>query len=678
MHHPKRFHTVTPSRAPRDLFFMHSARLALFGLSALLMPFAASAQGLRPIHLRVAGHELHCQTDPVGDDDEIYVPLEVLSAVGAEGKVNRRGDAVRVMLTATRHQEELALARPRGEAMVALSDLARLLNADVLRAVNNNGSIHVDPKGDVAYLLARVTDTHLENGALRVTTSFPVPFQAHMITDSTLRRAYVDLIGAEAPEAFRPSPVPDAETRVKRLRAAQYDIETARVVLELAAGARLRVADAPANHDLTAIMPIDTSSTRIATAPPHDPNAGGQQDAQPLDPGERVAHNKTVEDASNDGALPMPPMPPTPIPVSPTAKPAVTPIRGTVAFRRAIGHRGFNAPPIEVRGLNFVSAGETRARLDIATSGGASAYVHYDATNKLIVDIPNAMLHLPDSTNCEQTFSHPLLTGLKAELAQDSPPLTRLTLDTSRVIGFTLNNTSNGLSLDLRLPRNATGALADKVIVVDPGHGGTSTGATGGGIYEKNITLAISLKLREALEACGAKVIMTRDRDVNVALDDRPRLANSINADFFISIHNDSNGSPNSATGTSTYYHMRDGSCRALAACVHRCIMACSGIGSRGVLSDSVMYASGFAVLRESQMPAILVEVAYINNAWDRQHLVNGDFQQRIAHAICDGLRTYIEGSPRSARHRDGEGVVIPPPLPDDASAMPKDDADTH
>ncbi len=297
-------------------------------------------------------------------------------------------------------------------------------------------------------------------------------------------------------------------------------------------------------------------------------------------------------------------------------------------------------------------------------SGAAGTYIHYMEGSKLAVDIPNALLHLPEGVSADQTLAHPLLSGIHAELVQDTPPLTRVTIDTSRFVGFTVNNQANKISVDLRLPRNATGALADKVIVVDAGHGGSSTGATAGGYQEKNITLQISLRLREILEAAGAKVVMTRDKDVDVNLYDRPYLANDINADLFVSIHNDSFTSE--SRGTSTYYHMSDPSSRALANCVQQAIVAVSGVPSKGALSDGILYNSGLAVLRASKMPAILVEVAYISNTQDRRHLIDGNFQQRVAQAISDGLRQYVEGGTPNGGRRMNMPVQDAPPLPGD------------
>jgi N-acetylmuramoyl-L-alanine amidase len=237
-------------------------------------------------------------------------------------------------------------------------------------------------------------------------------------------------------------------------------------------------------------------------------------------------------------------------------------------------------------------------------------------------------------------------------------------IDTSRIVGYTLNSQPDRLTLDLRIPRNATGALSDKLVVVDAGHGGAATGAAGHGqngtVYEKTITLAIAMRLRTILEQAGARVVVTRDSDVDIPLYDRPKLANTIGADLFISIHNDSTPHNRPASGTTTYYHSTDPSSRALAVCVQDAVRAVTGLPSKGALSDTVLYASGLAVLRNSTMPAVLCEVAYINNSADRSKLVDPDFQQRVAQAMCDGLKNYVEGRPRPASREVQPGASVP------------------
>jgi N-acetylmuramoyl-L-alanine amidase len=180
------------------------------------------------------------------------------------------------------------------------------------------------------------------------------------------------------------------------------------------------------------------------------------------------------------------------------------------------------------------------------------------------------------------------------------------------------------------------------------------------------------MRLRALLEQYGARVVVTRDSDVDVPLYDRPKLAITIGADLFISIHNDSTPHLNSASGTTTYYHAADPSSRALAVCVQDAVRAVTGLPSKGALSDSVLYASGLAVLRNSTMPAVLCEVAYINNSGDRSRLVDPAFQERVAQAMCDGLRSYVEGRPSPASRQ------IQPEIPSPDSVTLHSDDPTH
>ena len=670
----------------------------------------AKADGpLTPVHLRIGGREVACKTMPIADNNETYIPLEALAALGMEGKTDKKGETARLTMPLTHKQQDMAFAKPNGKAMLPLSEIARLTNATVVRneKMGRDNKPMPGSKGDSVYLLARITDVRLQNNTIQVTTSFPVPYKVCMITDEKPLRGYVDCIGADVDESFQTAPMPlkGGEASIPKLRAAQYTIDTARIVAELPAGMRVKEQEGTVNHSLTIAAELSGGKTIVAQNTKNDKNGKkGKSDQQTPPPANTSGQKNTANIAANPAPATLPLANPggsgdqgdTPTVQHPvgigadkiaadntgnaTANPStdnttVTPkqLQGTKAavrpsIRGKLPSRGGSPNrnlPIEVRGLELVPEGDTRVHLDIATSGAAGTYIHYLEGSKLAVDIPNALLHLPEGMPVDQTLSHPLLNGIHAELVQDTPPLTRITIDTSRFVGFTVNNQANKISVDLRLPRSATGALADKVIVVDAGHGGSSTGATAGGYQEKNITLQISLRLREILEAAGAKVVMTRDKDVDVNLYDRPYLANDINADLFVSIHNDSFTSE--SRGTSTYYHMGDPSSRALANCVQQAVVAVSGVPSKGALSDGILYNSGLAVLRASKMPAILVEVAYISNTQDRRHLIDGNFQQRVAQAISDGLRQYVEGGTPNGGRRMNMPVQDAPPLPGDS-----------
>ncbi len=184
--------------------------------------------------------------------------------------------------------------------------------------------------------------------------------------------------------------------------------------------------------------------------------------------------------------------------------------------------------------------------------------------------------------------------------------------------------------------------------MVDPGHGGPADGCSalynGQKVFEKNITLSVASRLRQLLREAGTNVMLTRSGDQDVSLSARPGLANENNADLFVSIHVDDCGIPNSASGSTAYYHMNDESSRALAHAIVEHVGQVTGLPNRGAKSDHVLYKHGLAVLRDSAVPAVLVEMGFINNDQDRRKLVSDEFQQSVAQAIFDGIRSYVEG----------------------------------
>lgn len=263
---------------------------------------------------------------------------------------------------------------------------------------------------------------------------------------------------------------------------------------------------------------------------------------------------------------------------------------------------------------------------------------------RVVVEVPGTLQEtLEQVVNDEGLF----IRAIRAIPAENG--LVRLVLELSRSVSVNLLPGAENLTINLRLPRNAGGSLKQKIIVIDPGHGGNQTGARWVGsktvIPEKDITLAIGLIVAEELAREGASVILTRAEDNAIGLYERTAMANQASAHFFISIHCDSNPRPNSVSGTTIYYHKDNADSRALGQALLNEIVKVSGLPSLGVRSDSTLYQSGLAVLRTSQMPAVLIEVGYLNHATDRAKLVDRRFQERIAEAIVRGLKNYVEGN---------------------------------
>ncbi|MBD5403036.1 N-acetylmuramoyl-L-alanine amidase [bacterium] len=180
--------------------------------------------------------------------------------------------------------------------------------------------------------------------------------------------------------------------------------------------------------------------------------------------------------------------------------------------------------------------------------------------------------------------------------------------------------------------------LKDLTVVVDAGHGGNEFGAIGClGHKEKEINLHIAMKIKSLLENAGANVIMTRQKDESLSLKDRVDITNNNNADLFISIHN--NALPDSSahlktSGTEVYYFYPQS--KAFAKSVLESITKETGMKNNKARAES------FAVIRNTNCPAILVEIGYMINPEDNAKLIDPEFQNKAAKSILHGLEKYL------------------------------------
>ena len=189
-----------------------------------------------------------------------------------------------------------------------------------------------------------------------------------------------------------------------------------------------------------------------------------------------------------------------------------------------------------------------------------------------------------------------------------------------------------------------TKGLQGKTIAIDPGHGGSDSGAVGAFSKEKDITLAIAKKVASLLNAAGANVVMTRTTDVDVyapydgaveELQARSNIGNAAKADVFISIHIDSFDSP-SAGGVTAYYNSKTPYDYGLANYIHLQNMKVTNFSDRGVKT------ANFYVLLHTNMPATLLELGFISNPGEEQALNTEAQQQNFAESIVKGLADYF------------------------------------
>lgn len=173
------------------------------------------------------------------------------------------------------------------------------------------------------------------------------------------------------------------------------------------------------------------------------------------------------------------------------------------------------------------------------------------------------------------------------------------------------------------------------LVVLDPGHGGNDPGAVVGEALEKDINLNVALLVREQLaEQEGIVVLMTRDQDVYPSLTDRADFANQEQADLFVSIHANSL-EDESYAGIFTFYHPDKRSSRAPAESIQKAVSAATGGIDRGVRSED------YAVLRETEMPAVLVETGFMTCPEELTLLLDEDYQKLLAQGIAQGILDY-------------------------------------
>lgn len=197
-------------------------------------------------------------------------------------------------------------------------------------------------------------------------------------------------------------------------------------------------------------------------------------------------------------------------------------------------------------------------------------------------------------------------------------------------------------------------AIANRVIVIDPGHGGIDPGAVGyGGMREKDIVLEVSKRLQQTLSEAGARVIMTRTSDTDLStpgsgslltrkredLGKRVALANKSKADLYLSIH--VNAFPSSRwRGAQTFYQRDQGESKKLAEAIQSELIKIMGNTTRAAKPED------FFTTRNTRMPAAIIEIGFISNPAEAKLMKNASYQRKMAQAIYSGIAKYYTKKP--------------------------------
>ncbi|PTL37767.1 N-acetylmuramoyl-L-alanine amidase [Alkalicoccus saliphilus] len=180
-------------------------------------------------------------------------------------------------------------------------------------------------------------------------------------------------------------------------------------------------------------------------------------------------------------------------------------------------------------------------------------------------------------------------------------------------------------------------SLYGKTIAVDPGHGGRDPGAIANGLQEKEVVLDVGLRLEEELRKAGANVIMTRRSDWYPSLSDRVSRANSVGADIFVSIHTNAAG-VEQASGSETFYNRNNsaGASANLAGELQDKVIENLDTVDRGIKEGN------FYVVRETNMPSALAELAFKTNDQEAEYMKTDEFREKSAEALFEGIDAYF------------------------------------
>ena len=179
---------------------------------------------------------------------------------------------------------------------------------------------------------------------------------------------------------------------------------------------------------------------------------------------------------------------------------------------------------------------------------------------------------------------------------------------------------------------SAANAANFRTVVIDAGHGGHDNGGQWGRVYEKHLALDTAFRLESKLKSMGYQTVMTRRSDYFISLPQRVSTGNSYRNAIFVSIHYNYTWKQD-VSGLETFYSNEES--RHLAQCVQNCL-----IQRTRTVDRSAKYAR-FYVIRNSKLPAILVEGGFVSNAEERSRMKSAWFRESIAQGIVDGIQRY-------------------------------------
>ncbi len=498
-----------------------------------------------------------------------------------------------------------------------------------------------------------------------------IPYQKQVISNPD--RLFFDLSHTILNGELSDSPITVGDRFLRQIRVGQNMPDVVRVVLDLEKGVEYRVSELSDPFRIVVdIRRAGNSGASLASS-----NTSKSTDATPASPPPRpsVPAPDRLKDLGGAKAA-VRTSPPVPQPAEATpSRQAVSPLPTAARVNGAKeiaekDRRPIAAPPPNTTGAT--AAVQPPPGGSVRSSGhqdplASAPKVTLDLEQMRRTSLPRVAL---DGKDTSAPASPKSTETEKAEHARPSPPKPADLPPPPKMASPTR---SGSMTL--------TRVLGLKVarIVIDPGHGGSDTGTVGrNGLMEKDLVLDVARELKKALEErIGALVVMTREDDRFVSLEERTAIANRSRADLFVSIHANSS-TIRSISGAETYYlhfarssYEREVAARENAATpqniseledlIRKIVLADKSSESRelaGILQQSLhsgtrelfpkarnrgVRRAPFIVLIGAEMPAVLVEVAFLSNPRDEKLLREESGQQVVARALLSGIEGYVK-----------------------------------
>jgi N-acetylmuramoyl-L-alanine amidase len=325
-----------------------------------------------------------------------------------------------------------------------------------------------------------------------------------------------------------------------------------------------------------------------------------------------------------------------PGPTSPTASPTPVPAKDGHAQEESV------IPPVETPAIPANQPIKLIESIEISGAGiivkskeGVlkPTMLKQENPDRIIFDLPYSALgeNLTKklaTTQGELPSTHPLIQKLRISNYNNAPPTVRIILDMKEKADFEILPTLDPTVMIAAIKKHTI------KVVIDPGHGAKDPGAISiTGKQEKDFNLSMANKVSKLLSADKRiEVLMTRNDDTFIELDDRAKFANEKQVDLFLSIHG--NKYVPKISGVETFYSRQESI--PFANLIHKNTVTATGFPDRGVRQ------ADFRVITKTTMPAVLVEVGYLSNQSDEASMFKDAFQNQVAASLAAAIKEYL------------------------------------